>query len=160
MRSEITNTVELVSRLEETKTRLKDYIHTLNPDQLKLSYSTGKWTTKELLIHLIDAETVLFERLRRIISQDNVIVYGFEPDQWSNKLKYSSMSFELYLPVFEASRNAVIQLAKEHYQSSDSITFFHNETGLRTLKNEFDKVVIHCEHHLGQIEKAIKKDQT
>ena len=34
--------------------------------------------------------------------------------------------------------------------------FVHSETGVRTLKDEFDKVAWHNEHHLEQIEQALQ----
>jgi hypothetical protein len=32
----------------------------------------------------------------------------------------------------------------------------HSQTGLRTLKDEFDKVAAHNENHLGQIATALR----
>jgi hypothetical protein len=34
---------------------------------------------------------------------------------------------------------------------SGHLEFVHSETGIRTLKAEFDKVASHNEHHLAQI---------
>jgi hypothetical protein len=42
-----------------------------------------------------------------------------------------------------------------HYDGSDAVSFVHSETGLRTLKDEFDKVASHNRKHLGQIQKAL-----
>lgn len=33
----------------------------------------------------------------------------------------------------------------------------HSETGIRALRDEFDKVAEHNEHHLAQIELALKR---
>jgi hypothetical protein len=42
-----------------------------------------------------------------------------------------------------------------HYEGSEQIEFVHSEAGIRTLKDEFEKVASHNEHHLAQIRKAI-----
>ena len=38
---------------------------------------------------------------------------------------------------------------------SGHLEFVHNETGVRTLKQEFDKVATHNEHHLEEIMMAL-----
>jgi hypothetical protein len=43
-----------------------------------------------------------------------------------------------------------------HYEKDGHREFVHSETGVRTLKDEFDKVASHNEHHLQQIELALK----
>jgi len=57
--------------------------------------------------------------------------------------------------IYEATRAGIIHLAREHYERNGHLEFIHSETGLRTLKDEFDKVAAHNEEHLGQIEAAL-----
>ena len=57
--------------------------------------------------------------------------------------------------VYVSSRDAITYYARLHYESSGGITFVHSETGVRTLKDEFDKVVWHNQQHLDQIERAL-----
>jgi hypothetical protein len=42
-----------------------------------------------------------------------------------------------------------------HYDISGHREFVHSETGVRTVRDEFDKVAWHNEHHLAQIERAL-----
>jgi len=46
--------------------------------------------------------------------------------------------------------------AQMHYERDGHREFVHSETGVRTLKEEFDKVASHNQHHLQQIELALK----
>jgi hypothetical protein len=50
----------------------------------------------------------------------------------------------------------MIYHAQMHYEKDGHREFVHSETGVRTLKDEFDKVASHNEHHLQQIELALK----
>ena len=43
-----------------------------------------------------------------------------------------------------------------HYDSSGHPEFVYSETGIRTLKAEFDKIASHNEYHLEQIDLALK----
>jgi hypothetical protein len=37
------------------------------------------------------------------------------------------------------------------------LEFIHSETGIRTLREEFDKVAAHNQQHLAQIEMALRQ---
>ncbi|HLM62268.1 MAG TPA: hypothetical protein VK308_15800 [Pyrinomonadaceae bacterium] len=41
-----------------------------------------------------------------------------------------------------------------HYESRGHIEFVHSETGIRTLKEEFDEVAANNDYHNEQIKKA------
>jgi hypothetical protein len=43
-----------------------------------------------------------------------------------------------------------------HYETKGHLEFVHSVTGVRTLKQEFDKVASHNEHHLEQIRLALQ----
>ncbi|HEV2447936.1 MAG TPA: DinB family protein, partial [Candidatus Sulfopaludibacter sp.] len=128
----------------------------LDEAQLARTYAPGKWSVKFLLHHLADAETVLFDRIRRTISEPRQVLWAFDQDAWAKGLDYSRMPLELSRRMFEAVRDGVIYQARMHYESLGSREFVHSETGVRTLKDEFDKVAWHNEHHLAQIEQALK----
>lgn len=105
--------------------------------------------------HLADAETVLYNRIRQVISEPKQIQWAFDQDAWSKELDYSSMPLELSKNIYAAVRDGIIYLARRHYESLGHRAFVHSETGVRTLKQEFDKVVEHNEQQLEQIRKAI-----
>ena len=45
-------------------------------------YGPGKWTLKESILHLIDAERVFAYRLLRVARGDQTPLPGFEQDEW------------------------------------------------------------------------------
>ena len=53
-------------------------------------------------------------------------------------------------------RNAIIHYADRRYASHGHLEFVHSVTGVHTLKDEFDRVASHNEHHLGQIRVALR----
>ena len=62
--------MDIVTRLEKTRDQtLRCFA--LSEDQLALSYGPGKWLVRFILHHLADAETVLYDRIRRAISEQN-----------------------------------------------------------------------------------------
>ena len=109
-----------------------------------------------ILHHLADAETVLFDRIRRIISEPRQVLWAFDQDAWARGLDYSRIPLDLSRRIYESVRAGVIFQARLHYEKSGHLEFVHSETGVRTLKAEFDKVASHNEHHLEQIDLALK----
>jgi hypothetical protein len=108
------------------------------------------------LHHLADAETVLFDRIRRVLSEPRQVLWAFDQDAWAKGLDYSRMPLDLSRRIYEAVRGGIIYQARLHYERSGHREFVHSETGVRTLQAEFDKVAAHNEHHLEQIDLALK----
>lgn len=147
--------MDIIERLEAGKDRTLRYFE-LPEEQLDRTYASGKWPVRYLLHHLADAETVLFDRIRRVISEPKQVIWAFDQDAWARGLDYSKMPLELSRRIFESVRAGVIYQARLHYERDGRREFIHNETGLRTLKDEFDKVASHNEHHLEQIARALE----
>ena len=150
------NTAEVLAALAESHTETMVYFD-LPAQQLDLAYAPGKWTVRQLLHHLADAETVLYERIRRGIARPGQVVWGFDQDAWAEKLNYHRRDLALDRSIYSAVRMGVMELALAHYELHGEQQYVHNETGLRTVKQEFDKVAWHNQHHLKQIRQALEQ---
>jgi hypothetical protein len=147
--------MEIVSQLEAAREKTMQYFD-LNDRSLDLSYAPGKWSVRFLLHHLADAETVLYDRIRRTLSEPRQVLWAFDQDGWSKNLDYSGMPLAVSRRIYESVREGVIHQARLNYESRGHLEYVDSETGVRTLKLEFDKVVGHNEHHLRQIEAALQ----
>ena len=150
--------MDIVDQLESTRDRTLRYFD-LSEVELSQTYAAGKWSIRFILHHLADAETVLNDRIRRTISEPRSVLWAFDQDAWARRLGYEQMPLELSRGLYEATRAGIIHLAREHYARNGHLEFVHSETGVRTLKDEFDKVVAHNETHLAQIETALAEYQ-
>ena len=144
----------LVRELERTRDETLRYF-SLGDADLSRPYGPGKWSVRFLLHHLTDSEVVFTERLRRVISEPSMIVWYYDQDAWATALDYSTRPLTASRPVYEALRGAIIGDARQHYERDRSIAFVHSKSGRRTLKEEFDKVAAHNEHHLRHIRAAL-----
>lgn len=147
--------MKLIEELHNSKILTLEYFDLSDADLLKC-YAPGKWNNKQLLHHICDAETVLYDRVRRVISEPKQVIWSFEQDDWANHLDYLSMPLCLSKNVYSSVRDAVIYLANTFYISHGPKTFVHSQTGLRSLKDEFDKILSHNLHHLTQIQQSLK----
>jgi hypothetical protein len=145
---------ELVRQLETTRDETLAFF-SLAEDALDRTYGMGKWSIRYILHHLADAETVLHERICRVLAEPPQVLKVFDQDAWARELDYSSMPLSISRDVYAAVRQAVIYLARLRYDSHGHLTFVHSTQGPRTLRDEFDKVAAHNARHLGQIRAAL-----
>lgn len=148
---------ELIEKLERTKIETLK-IFDLSGDLLERDLDSDKWNISYILHHLADVETVLYDRIRRLISEPKQVLWAFDQSLWAEKLDYSQVPLNLSRNIYSSVRDAIIYYAKLHYTGSEKIEFVHSETGIRTLKDEFDKVASHNEQHLANIKKMFSID--
>jgi hypothetical protein len=144
----------VIRQLEASRDETLKYFGLPDAD-LARTYGPGKWSVRYLLHHLADAETVLYDRICRTVSEPRQVLWVFDESAWARGLDYSSKPLALARPVYESVRNTIIYLAGQHYESKGHLEFVHSVTGVRTLKDEIDKVASHNEHHLAQIRTAL-----
>ena len=120
------------------------------------SYAPGKWTVRDVLIHISDTETVLLDRLRRIASEEKPLLAAFDQDRWAEALFYDRRDMHLVKMQFQAARRGVIEMATLLDESYDMKAGMHTEAGLLSFGQLLKKVADHNAHHLEQTKAAIE----
>ena len=146
--------MQLIEQLEETRDQTLKFF-ALGDEDLARTYAAGKWSVRFILLHLADSETVFVDRIHRVLSERRPVIWVADQDARAAGLDYSRMPLDISCRVYESVRNAIIYYAGVHYEQRGHLEFVHSATGLRTLKDEFDKVASHNEHHLRQIRAAL-----
>jgi hypothetical protein len=146
--------MRLIGELEATRDETLRYFG-LDQDDLARTYAPGKWSVRYVLQHLTDSETVLYDRVRRVLSEPRQVIWVYDEDAWARALSYSDRPLEMARRIYESVRSAMIYYAGLHYEQHGHLEFVHSTTGVRTLKDEFDKTAAHNEHHLRQIRTAL-----
>ena len=144
----------MVAELERTSAETLAF-YQLGERDLARSYGPGKWSVAFILHHLADAEQILYERIGRTIAEPRPNIMVFQEGLWAKNLDYANRPLEMSRAMYEAVRRAHIHYARKFYESHGELEFLHSEMGVRTLRQEFDKVADHNEHHLGQIRTAL-----
>src|SRR5688500_6534768 len=147
---------ELVRELERTRDETLGY-YSLRDTELARAYGEGKWSVKFILHHLADSEQILYERIGRTIAEPRPNIMVFQESLWAKHLDYATLPLEISRRVYEAVREAHVYYARKFYESHGHLEFVHSEMGVRTLRQEFDKVADHNEHHLAQIRLALSR---
>ena len=144
----------LIEQLESNRNQTIEFFG-LGDDELARTYGPGKWSVRFILLHLADSETVFIDRIHRILSEPRPLIWVMDQEAWASGLEYDKLPLSISSRMYEAVRNAVIYYANEYYEKKGHLEFVHSVTGVRTLKDEFDKIAAHNEQHLRQIRAAL-----
>src|ERR1700680_4492764 len=105
--------VNIIARLELARDQtLRCFV--LSDEQLARAYGPGKWSVRFILHHLADAETVLYDRIRRTISEPRQVLWEFDQDDWARGLDYQNIPLELSRRIYDSVRDGIIHQAQEH----------------------------------------------
>jgi len=143
------STQQIIEELERTRDETLGY-YSLSDRDLAKTYGPGKWSVKFILHHLADSEQVLYERIGRTISEGRPSVTYYQESNWAKHLDYETLPLAISRDMYAAVRRAHIHYARKFYESHGHLEFVHSTMGVRTLREEFDKVADHNEHHLTQ----------
>ena len=115
------------------------------------AYATGKWTVKEVLLHVIDAERIFAYRALRFARNDQTELPGFEENDYvpfSNAAARSLLSLQ---EEFAAVRQATLTL----FRSFDEAAFLRSGIASKNTMSvrALGFVIIgHAEHHRQVLE--------
>lgn len=88
-------TKRFVSLLESIPVEKRDY-----------KYAEDKWTTKEVLQHIIDTERIFAYRALRIARKDSTPLPGFDENQFANNSNASSRNWDDLIEEFKVVRRS------------------------------------------------------
>lgn len=87
-----------------------DFFSSLSETELRLRYEAGKWTPKEVLLHIIDTERIFSYRALRFARMDKTPLQGFEQDDYIASSDANSRSIASLLDEYNSVRQASLTL--------------------------------------------------
>lgn len=102
------NDKTLIEGLIEGLPQLVDFIKNVPAEKLEYRYAEGKWTIKDIVLHMIDTERIFAYRALRISRGDKTPLPGFNENDYVPFAFANSRSIESLLSEFETVRKATI----------------------------------------------------
>ncbi len=103
---------DFVEILETQLQKMKQLLGPLTDGQGDFRYAPGKWSIKETLGHVNDAERIFAVRILRIARGDQTPLPGFEQDDYVKIANASARKLSELLEEFAAIRRATIALIR------------------------------------------------
>ncbi|CAM3596550.1 hypothetical protein FSS13T_16840 [Flavobacterium saliperosum S13] len=106
--------VELIDELEISLHKTIQFVQDIPMDKFDYRYAEGKWTIKEILQHIIDAERVFVYRALRFSRNDQTPLPGFDENSYADVVNPTANRRHLkeILTELTAVRHATITLFK------------------------------------------------
>ena len=100
----------LLKHLEDNFVASKKLILSIPENKLLSAYAPGKWTIKEVLVHIIDDERIYAYRAMCFARNERKELPGFEQDEYAANSGANDRSIESILEEYEAVRNSTVAL--------------------------------------------------
>ncbi len=106
------NGKSIIENLKDSQTQFDGLFRQLPIDKQDFAYAEGKWTTKELIQHIIDTERVFCYRALCFARNDKTLLPGFDQDLFVSYDNANHRNFIDLLDEMQTLRNSTIQLYK------------------------------------------------
>ncbi|MBT8274714.1 MAG: DinB family protein [Bacteroidia bacterium] len=102
----------LIQCLEEGKLATETFFQDIPTGKQEFRYAEGKWTPKEILLHLSDSERMFCYRAMSFARSDNANLPGYDENEFALNSNANKRSMDDIIVEFSAVRAATISLFK------------------------------------------------
>ena len=148
-------TQDPVSVLSATASRLQQMAGSLGDTRVDAPLAPGKWSPREVFIHLADCELAFGFRYRQALAEDNHVVQPFDQDGWAKT--YTAYGAQQALETFSALRSWNLALIRSLTSEQLSKPVMHPERGQETVQGLIEINAGHDVNHLQRLEAAMAK---
>jgi len=137
-----------------TPAALRGLIAEAGPD-VRARPVPSEWSVLECAGHILDAEMVYSGRYRFILAHDRPPLPGYDQDLWVDRLHHAEDDPRTLLELFEALREANLELWRRTPAAERSRVGLHAERGAESYDLSFRLIAGHDRLHLEQARHAL-----
>ncbi len=127
-----------------------DLYKSLSAEKLEYRYAEGKWSLKEVLVHIADVERIFAYRALRIARQDSTPLPSFDENMYIDNAATPERSLENILQEYEGIRHATIAMYNGF--SDNALNYMGITSGNPTSVRALAYIIYgHEQHHLNII---------
>jgi hypothetical protein len=135
--------------LGETPARIRELVQSWSDQQFERSYAPGKWSARQVLIHLAQTELALTTRVRFALGQDGYTAQPFNQDDWVPI--DAGLDARTALDAYTALRRMNVAMFRSLSPAQREKTFTHPEYGTLTAWWVAAQMAGHDIHHYKQL---------
>ncbi len=130
---------------------LRGAVADMSPEQLRARPVPERWSTLEVVCHLVDSEQAWCHRMKRVIAESLPLLIGYDETRFASALACHDRDLEEELTLLEGMRQQMARILKTLPDAAWSFTGVHSERGLVTLEDMLRAEAEHIPHHIGFI---------
>ena len=142
----------LVTRYKEGHRAVVDAFRGIADEELDRSAS-DEWTPRQIAHHLADSEMMSAIRIRRLLTEDEPVIYGYDEAAFARKLT-SDRPIEPSLEAMRWARETCAQLMERMTEEDWQIVGTHTESGSYSTEDWLKIYAAHAHDHAEQIKRA------
>jgi len=110
--SQVSTEYNLVEELEISLHRFIHFVQNIPMDKHEFRYAEGKWTIKQIIVHLMDAERIFAYRALRFARNDKTALPGFDENDYAEIAPAEQRSIMSLLTEYSAIRHSNLLMFK------------------------------------------------
>ncbi len=126
-------------------------------EALTRQQAPGKWSAREILAHLAEAEIVIAWRYRQMVEQSGAGLAAYDQNEWARLGDYRAAdpkeSLELFRVLRKKNLQMLARLTPEEWQRFG----VHSERGKMTVEDLVRQVAGHDLNHIEQLREIVGK---
>ncbi|NJM24538.1 MAG: DinB family protein [Bacteroidia bacterium] len=138
--------MDLYEALEKSSTEALALVSTIAEDKGEYRYQPDKWSIKEVLCHVIDAERIFAYRALRFARQDKTNLHKFEENDYAPRANAHARSLSAIAGELSRLRASTLDLYKSFTPAMLAYTGSANNTEVSVLNLGFI-IAGHEAHH-------------
>jgi len=121
------------------------------------AYAPGKWTVKQMLMHMIDTERVFAFRTLSFMRADRIALPGFNQDFWMEEVDVSNRTIKDLLKEWKAVRDNTIFLCQQCSEEQSKFTGTASNWKV-SVRAYFFIIIGHQLQHMGVLREKYLPD--
>lgn len=134
----------------ETAERIRALVERWAVGLMERSYAPGKWTARQVIIHLAQTELALTTRVRFALTETDYQAQPFSQDDWI--ALDEATDAKTALDAYTSLRRLNVAMFRRLTPEQLATTFRHPEYGLLTVGWVLEQLAGHDLHHLKHLE--------
>ena len=120
-------------------------------EQLSAHPIPGKWSARGIVQHLADSEINSAIRLRKLLTEDDAQIQGYDQENYAARLRYNERDIAPALDALRGARATTAQLLDSMTEEDWSRAGTHSESGRYTARDWLKIYAAHAHNHAAQI---------
>jgi DinB family protein len=120
-------------------------------DKLTAHPIPGKWSAAEIVHHLADSEGTSAIRIRKLLTEENAVIQGYDEAAWAKLLRYNEREIAPSLEAFRLARATTMQILPSLSDADWARSGTHSESGSYSAETWLKIYAVHAHNHAAQI---------